>query len=122
MDGIDRGIAGTDWTDAENDLLVDDYFAMLGKELAGEPYVKADHRRQIVERTGRSEGSVERKYMNVSAVLDHLGLPRIRGYAPAEHAHSMGLPRRSIGTCLQTPPSQRSTPDSRIGGRRQSIR
>jgi len=35
--GIDRGIAGTDWTDAENDLLVDDYFAMLGKELAGEP-------------------------------------------------------------------------------------
>jgi len=37
MDGIDRGIAGTDWTDAENDLLVDDYFAMLGKELAGEP-------------------------------------------------------------------------------------
>jgi len=53
--------------------------------------VKADHRRQIVEQTGRSEGSVERKYMNVSAVLDHLGLPRIRGYAPNSHAQFRGL-------------------------------
>jgi hypothetical protein len=36
MDGIARGIAGTDWTDAENDLLVADYFVMVGKEPAGE--------------------------------------------------------------------------------------
>ena len=43
MAGIDCGIAGTDWTDAENDLLVADYFEMLGEELAGAPYVKATH-------------------------------------------------------------------------------
>ena len=91
MDGITRGIAGQDWTDAENDLLVADYFAMLGEEMAGRPYVKANHRRAIVEQTGRSEGSVERKYMNVSAVLEKLGLPRIRGYAPALHAQFQGL-------------------------------
>jgi hypothetical protein len=48
--------------------------------------VKAHHRRAIVEQIGRSEGSVERKHMNVSAVLTKLGLPRIRGYAPNEHA------------------------------------
>jgi hypothetical protein len=90
MDGSD-GIAGTDWTDAENDFLVADYFAMLGKELAGEPSVKAQHRRAIVEQTGRSGGSVERKLMNVSAVLETLGLSRIRGYAPNTHAQFQGL-------------------------------
>ncbi len=43
------------------------------------------------KQTGRSEGSVERKYMNVSAVLEKLGLPRIRGYAPNPHAQFPGL-------------------------------
>jgi len=79
-------ITGTDWTDEENDILVADYFAMLGEEMADRSYVKAHHRRAVVERIGRSEGSVERKYMNVSAVLMKLGLPRIRGYAPNANA------------------------------------
>jgi hypothetical protein len=77
---------GSDWTDGENDLLVADYFAMLGEELAGHPYVKAHHNAAIVAATGRSRGSVERKYMNVSAVLVRLGLPRIKGYLPAVNA------------------------------------
>jgi len=77
---------GTDWSAEENDVLVANYFAMLGEELAGRDYVKASHRRAVVERIGRSEGSVERKYMNVSAVLMKLGLPRIKGYAPAWNA------------------------------------
>jgi hypothetical protein len=34
---------GIDWTDEENDILVADYFVMLGEELAGRPYVKAHH-------------------------------------------------------------------------------
>jgi len=91
MDATGSGSAGSDWTDQENDLLVADYFAMLGEEMAGRGYVKAHHRRAIVEQTGRSEGSVERKYMNVSAVLIKLGLPRIRGYAPNDHAQFRGL-------------------------------
>ncbi len=77
---------GTDRSAEENDVLVAEYFAMLGDELAGRDYVKAHHRRAVVERLGRSEGSVERKYMNVSAVLMKLGLPRINGYAPAWNA------------------------------------
>jgi uncharacterized protein DUF3883 len=84
-------ITGSDWSAQESDLLVADYFAMLGEEVAGRPYVKRRHRRAIVEQTGRSEGSVERKYMNVSAVLEKLGLPRIRGYVPAPHAQFEGL-------------------------------
>ena len=91
MDATGSASTGSDWTDHENDLLVADYFAMLGEEMAGRPYVKAHHRRTIVEQTGRSEGSVERKYMNVSAVLIRLGLPRIRGYAPNDHAQFRGL-------------------------------
>jgi hypothetical protein len=91
MDAAGSASTGSDWTDHENDLLVADYFAMLGEEMAGQAYVKAHHRRTIVEQTGRSEGSVERKYMNVSAVLIRLGLPRIRGYAPNDHAQFRGL-------------------------------
>ena len=77
---------GSDWTDDENDLLVTDYFVMLGEELAGSPYVKAHHNAAIVAATGRSRGSVERKYQNVSAVLTKLGLPWIFGYKPLMNA------------------------------------
>lgn len=81
-----QGATGSDWTDDENDLIVADYFAMLGEELADRPYVKARHNAAIVAATGRSRGSVERKFMNVSAVLVRLGLPRIKGYVPAVNA------------------------------------
>ncbi|KQI69732.1 hypothetical protein AN189_04985 [Loktanella sp. 3ANDIMAR09] len=33
------------WTDAENDLIVADYFAMQSDDVAGRPYNKAEHRR-----------------------------------------------------------------------------
>ena len=36
-------ITGTSWTDAEVDLIVADYFAMLEADLARQPYVKAHH-------------------------------------------------------------------------------
>ena len=91
MSAIDSAVTGGDWTDDENDLLVADYFAMLDEEMAGRPYVKAEHRRAIVAQTGRSEDSIERKLMNISAVLIKLGLPRIRGYAPNGHAQFKGL-------------------------------
>ncbi len=91
MDGTPSATAGSDWSGQENDLLVADYFAMLGEEMAGRSYVKAQHRRAIVDLTGRPDKSVEWKYRNVSAVLETLGLPRIRGYVPAPHAQFHGL-------------------------------
>lgn len=81
----DTGPAGTEWTQAEIDLIVADYFAMRAKSLRGEPFVKARHYEAIVDRTGRSKGSVERKYMNISAVLERLSLPWLEGYAPARN-------------------------------------
>ncbi len=41
--------------------------------------MKARHNAEIVALTGRTRGSVERKYMNISAVLMALGLPAYPG-------------------------------------------
>lgn len=72
------------WTDAENDLIVADYFAMLADDVGGRPYSKSEHRRALLPRlNGRSEGSVEFKHQNISAVLKGLGEDWVPGYKPA---------------------------------------
>ncbi len=72
------------WSDEENDRIVADYFAMLADDSAGRPYSKAEHRRALLPLlNGRSEGSVEFKYQNISAVLKGLGETWIPGYKPA---------------------------------------
>lgn len=78
----DQSRIGTDWNADELDAIVADYFAMLADELAGRPYVKSHHNSALRERIGRTAGSVERKHMNISAVLTELGLPTINGYKP----------------------------------------
>ncbi|MBO6854830.1 MAG: hypothetical protein JJ872_13870, partial [Marivivens sp.] len=72
------------WTDEENDLIVADYFAMLADDIAGHRYNKAEHRRALMPLLkDRSEGSVEFKHQNISAVLKGLGEDWIPGYKPA---------------------------------------
>lgn len=71
------------WTDAENDAIVDDYFSMLVLDLRGAGYNKAAHRRSLIEKIERSEGSIEYKHQNISAVLKALGEDWIPGYKPA---------------------------------------
>ncbi len=72
------------WTDEENDLIVADYFAMLADDIAGRPYKKAEHRRALLPLLNdRSEGSVEFKHQNISAVLKGLGEDWIPGYKQA---------------------------------------
>jgi len=71
------------WTGEELDLIVADYFVMLNDEAGGVPYNKAEHNRFLRSKIDRSEGSIEFKHQNISAVLQRLGLPRIRGYLPA---------------------------------------
>ena len=46
------GMATGPWTDAENNLIVADYFAMLGADLAGRFYNKAEHNRQLRSASG----------------------------------------------------------------------
>jgi hypothetical protein len=72
------------WSPEENDLIVADYFAMLGEDVHARPYSKAEHRRALrPQLNGRSDGSIEFKHQNISAVLKGLGEAWIPGYKPA---------------------------------------
>ncbi|WPB84966.1 DUF3883 domain-containing protein [Sediminicoccus rosea] len=73
-----------EWTDEENDLIVAAYFAMLAADASRTPYNKASYRRALLPRLNtRSEGSIEFKHQNISAVLKGLGEAWIPGYKPA---------------------------------------
>ena len=72
-----------DWSQAEVEAIVADYFAMWEKELRGERFNKAEHNRLlrgVIQ--ARSRRSIEDKHQNISAVLWHLGYPYIDGYKP----------------------------------------
>ena len=76
-------MAFDDWSDREVELIVADYFSMLLDELRGITIHKTFHRNALRPLlNGRSDGSIEFKHQNISAVLVELGLPFIRGYKP----------------------------------------
>jgi len=72
-----------DWSEFEVEAVVTDYFSMLLQELRRKEYSKTAHRRRLATLLdGRSDGSVEFKHQNISAVLLGLGYPYIEGYKP----------------------------------------
>jgi hypothetical protein len=72
-----------DWSEREVRLIVVDYFTMLEKELLGKRLNKTEHRRALLPQlASRSNGSVEFKHANISAVLAGQGLPYVEGYKP----------------------------------------
>jgi hypothetical protein len=72
------------WTIDENNLIVADYFAMLKLDVLGHDYSKTEFRRRLQPKlNGRSEGAIEFKHQNISAVLKILGEAWIVGYKPA---------------------------------------
>lgn len=71
------------WSSHEVKLIVADYFNMLSAEINGNHYSKAEHRRNLIPLLqNRSEGSIEFKHQNISAILIELGQPFIMGYLP----------------------------------------
>src|ERR1700751_5037716 len=80
------------WTDGELDIIVADYFAMLNDEAVSKSYSKAEHNRLLQRHIDRTEGSIEFKHQNISAVLLELGLPRIVGYLPAANYQKAIIP------------------------------
>jgi hypothetical protein len=71
------------WSHQEVEATVQDYFAMLDAELRWEPYSKSQHRRHLASLlSARSDGAIERKHQNISAILIELGFPYIQGYKP----------------------------------------
>lgn len=72
-----------DWTRAEVEATVADYFDMLEQEIRGQEYNKSAHRRTLSRLLNeRSDAAIERKHQNVSAVLIALGFIPISGYKP----------------------------------------
>ena len=71
------------WSRIEVEAIVDDYFAMLNLEVRRLPYSKTDHRRRLQRRLNhRTDGSIERKHQNISAILIESGFAYISGYKP----------------------------------------
>jgi len=74
---------GIDWTNEEIELILADYFSMLELELTANVFNKTEHRKNLLPcLNSRSEGSIEFKHQNISAVLANLGQPFISGYKP----------------------------------------
>jgi hypothetical protein len=75
-----------DWTKAEVASIVQDYFSMFHFELDGQQYNKTAHRRILLPLlNNRSNGSIEFKHQNISAVLANMGQPYIKGYKPRDN-------------------------------------
>jgi hypothetical protein len=56
---------------------------MLRSELSGTAYNKSEHRRRLQPLLrGRTDGAIERKHQNISAILQEVGFPPIPGYKP----------------------------------------
>ncbi len=78
-----EGKMGEDWKREEVEATVADYLDMLSKELRGLKYAKTAHRHRLAEMLNmRSDGAIERKHQNISAVLIELGFPYVSGYKP----------------------------------------
>jgi hypothetical protein len=74
---------GDFWNVKEVEAIVADYFKMLDNELHGIHYNKTEHRHALsILLNTRSDGSIERKHQNISAVLIDQGFPYIAGYKP----------------------------------------
>ena len=72
-----------DWNLNEVAATVAAYMRMLTLELTGQTYNKSDHRRALQKvLPNRSEGAIEFKHGNISAVMVELGYPYILGYQP----------------------------------------
>ncbi len=78
------------WSQEEVEAIVSNYFTMFSLELRREPYNKAAHRRNVIQLLNqRSEGAIERKHQNISAILMEFGYPYIFGYKPLGNYQSL---------------------------------
>jgi len=86
-----------DWSRSEVEATVADYLAMLSAELAGVPYNKAAHRRELAKLLADwSEQAIEFKHANISAGLIGLGFPYISGYKPRSNSEPPGFSAGSV--------------------------
>jgi hypothetical protein len=109
---IDKAVAARestgrrDWTGDEVGVLLPAYFGLLHADLAGTTTVKRDVTRQLeAQLPGRTRGSIEFKFENVSAVLQEEGLPWTTGFKPARNFQQ--LLREAVLERLDGPEQER---------------
>lgn len=90
------------WSDNETRELIKAYFGMLADETAGRQYSKIEYNRRVQAATGRSKGSIEFKFCNISHVLDEEGVVYVDGYKPRSHVQDSlrTAVRRALGLAL----------------------
>lgn len=73
----------SNWSRLEVEAVVADYITMLKEQLRHRNYNKSQHRRLLaLMLDNRSDGSIERKHQNISAILIGFEYPWITGYKP----------------------------------------
>lgn len=107
---------GSTWSEQEIDYAVASYFDMLRMEMQDKRYTKLHKNKEVQALTGRSHKSVDFKYQNISAVLQHLAMDWIPGYKPKvnyQNALIAGVERYLIAhpEILTTQNIQINTPD-----------
>jgi len=81
-----------DWSREEVEATVADYFDMLEQELRGRDCNKSEHRRRLAGLLGgRTDGAIERKHQNISAILIKLGFVYMSGYKPLRNYQQLLL-------------------------------
>jgi len=71
------------WSPEEVAATVADYFVMLEHQFRGESFNKSEHNRRLQTiLRNRSEGAIEFKHCNISAILIEIGFPYVDGYKP----------------------------------------
>lgn len=78
----DATVAGANWPDWQNDLIVAEYFEIDAIQRSGGSTNKAERYRNLGALINRSDTSVERKLQNVSAVLEGLEMDWAAGLTP----------------------------------------
>lgn len=74
---------GKPWSGDEIDAAVESYFRLLRADLLQQKVVKRREIEKVQERVARTQGSVERKFQNISAILLELGAGGfVAGYVP----------------------------------------
>ncbi|TJV18007.1 HNH endonuclease signature motif containing protein [Mesorhizobium sp.] len=86
---LDADRSDKPWTDNELRICAEAYRRLWDAEQRGDRMNKSALRREVLEADliGRVKGSYEFRMQNISALLDELGLPFVRGY----------LPRKNVG-------------------------
>lgn len=95
-----------DWSEDEVRLIIEDYFLMLQKQTRNIPYNKSEHRRALREKINRTDGSIEFKHRNISAILDLLGFEILIGYLPALNYQSLLASKIEQAILTSRPDSQ----------------